>query len=53
MAITYTNYNNNKRFSKENVSLSKDFPIKYATFNAYQMSDLIRRKLIEDPATRD
>ena len=24
-----------KRFSKDNVSLAKDFPIKYATFNAY------------------
>ena len=35
MAITYTNYNNEKRFSKENVTLSKDFPIKYASFNAY------------------
>lgn len=53
MAITYTNYNDNKRFSKENVTLSKDFPIKYATFNAYQMRDMIIRKLIEDPAIRD
>ena len=53
MASTYTNYNDNKRFSKENVTLSKDFPIKLCCFNAYQMSDLIRRKLIEDPATRD
>ena len=35
MAITYTKYNDDKRFSKENVSLSKDFPIKLATFNAY------------------
>lgn len=47
------NYDDQKRFSKENVSLAKDFPIKYATFNAYQMRDLIIRKLIEDPATRD
>lgn len=53
MAVTKTNYNDEKRFSKENVSLSKDFPVKYATFNAYQMRDLIIRKLIEDPATRD
>ena len=27
--------NDEKRFSKDNVSLAKDFPIKYATFNAY------------------
>ena len=53
MALTKTNYDDEKRFSKENVSLSKDFPIKYATFNAYQMRDLIIRKLIEDPSTRD
>ena len=53
MSMGTTNYNNEKRFSKENVSLSKDFPIKFCCFNAYQMSDLIRRKLIEDPATRD
>lgn len=48
-----SNYNDEKRFSKENVSLSRDFPIKYATFNAYQMRDLIMRKLTEDPSTRD
>lgn len=48
-----SNYNDQKRFSKDNVSLAKDFPVKYATFNAYQMRDLIIRKLIEDPATRD
>ena len=53
MALTKTNYDDEKRFSKENVSLSKDFPIKLATFNAYQMRDLIIRKLIEDPSTRD
>lgn len=53
MAVTKTKYDDEKRFSKENVSLSKDFPVKYATFNAYQMRDLIIRKLIEDPATRD
>lgn len=46
-------YDDSKRFSKDNVSLSQDFPIKYATFNAYQMRDLIIRKLIEDPETRD
>lgn len=27
--------------------------MKYATFNAYQMRDLIIRRLIEDPSTRD
>ena len=32
---TKTNYDDEKRFSRENVSLSRDFPIKYATFNAY------------------
>ena len=53
MAVSKTNYNDEKRFSKDNVSLSQDFPIKYATFNAYQMRDLIIRKLIEDPSTRD
>ena len=53
MAITYTNYNDEKRFSKENVTVSKDFPIKLATFNAYQMRDLIIRKLTEDPSIRD
>lgn len=53
MSVIKTKYNDEKRFSKENVSLSKDFPIKYATFNAYQMNDLIRRKLIEDPSIRD
>lgn len=53
MAITYTNYNDNKRFSKENITLSKDFPIKLCCFNAYQMRDMIIRKLIEDPAIRD
>ena len=54
MAISKnSNYDDQKRFSKDNVTLSKDFPIKYATFNAYQMRDLIIRKLIEDPATRD
>ena len=47
------NYDDEKRFSKENVTLSQDFPIKYAVFNAYSMRDLIIRKLIEDPATRD
>ncbi len=46
-------YDEGKRFSKENVSLSRDFPIKYATFNAYQMRDLIIRKLTEDPSIRD
>lgn len=50
---TKNNYNDRKRFSKDNVTLAKDFPVKYATFNAYQMRDLIIRKLIEDPATRD
>ena len=53
MAVAKTNYNDEKRFSKDNVSLAKDFPIKYATFNAYQMRDLIIRKLIEDPSIRD
>lgn len=53
MALTKTNYDDEKRFSKENVSLSKDFPIKLCCFNAYQMRDLIIRKLIEDPTTRD
>lgn len=54
MAISKnSNYDDQKRFSKDNVTLSKDFPIKYAAFNAYQMRDLIIRKLIEDPATRD
>lgn len=53
MAVSKTNYDNGKRFSKENVSLSSDFPIKYATFNAYSMRDLIIRKLIEDPSIRD
>lgn len=53
MAVTKTKYDDEKRFSKDNVSLSKDFPVKYATFNAYQMRDLIIRKLIEDPSTRD
>ena len=48
-----SNYDDEKRFSKDNISLSQDFPIKYATFNAYQMRDLIIRKLIEDPAIRD
>lgn len=46
-------YDDAKRFSKDNVSLSKDFPIKFCCFNAYQMRDLIIRKLIEDPATRN
>lgn len=53
MSMRKNNYNNDKRFSKENTTLSKDFPIKLACFNAYQMRDLIIRKLIEDPATRD
>ena len=53
MAVSKTKYDDEKRFSKDNVSLASDFPIKYATFNAYQMRDLIIRKLIEDPATRD
>lgn len=53
MAVKTSNYNDEKRFSKENVSLSNDFPIKLATFNAYQMRDLIIRKLIEDPSIRD
>ena len=53
MAVSKTNYNDEKRFSKDNVSLANDFPIKYATFNAYQMKDLIIRKLTEDPAIRD
>lgn len=35
MSVTKTKYNDSKRFSKDNVSLSNDFPIKYATFNAY------------------
>jgi hypothetical protein len=35
MAVQKTNYDNGKRFSKGNVSLSEDFPIQYATFNAY------------------
>ena len=48
-----SNYDDEKRFSKDSISLSQDFPIKYATFNAYQMRDLIIRKLIEDPAIRD
>lgn len=30
-----SNYDDEKRFSKDNISLSRDFPIKYATFNAY------------------
>ena len=38
-----SNYNDQKRFSKDNVSLAKDFPVKYATFNAYYMMDLIFR----------
>lgn len=53
MASATTKYNDEKRFSKDNVSLAKDFPIKFATFNAYQMRDLIIRKLIEDPSVRD
>ena len=53
MAVTKTYYNDDKRFSRDNVSLSYDFPVKYATFNAYQMRDLIIRKLIEDKTTRD
>lgn len=54
MAISKnSNYDDQKRFSKDNVTLSKDFPIKLCCFNAYQMRDLIIRKLIEDPATRD
>ena len=53
MAVSKGRYDDEKRFSKDNVSLAKDFPIKYATFNAYSMRDLIIRKLIEDPATRD
>lgn len=48
-----SNYDNEKRFSRDNVSLSYDFPVKYATFNAYQMRDLIIRKLTEDPSVRD
>lgn len=32
---TKNNYNDQKRFSKDNVTLAKDFPVKYATFNAY------------------
>ena len=52
MSVTSTKYDES-RFSKENVSLSQDFPVKYATFNAYQMRDLIIRKLIEDPSARD
>jgi len=35
MALTKTNYDDEKRFSKENVSLSRDFPVKLACFNAY------------------
>lgn len=53
MSMRKNDYNNDKRFSKENITLSKDFPIKLACFNAYQMRDLIIRKLIEDPSTRD
>lgn len=53
MSMGKTNHNNEKRFSKENVSLSKDFPIKLCCFNAYQMRDLIIRKLIEDPSVRN
>ena len=53
MAATNSKYDDEKRFSKDNVSLAQDFPVKYATFNAYQMRDLIIRKLIEDPSTRD
>jgi len=41
---TKTNYDDEKRFSRDNVSLAQDFPIKYAAFNAYQMRDLITRK---------
>lgn len=52
MSVTSTKYDES-RFSKENVSLSQDFPVKYATFNAYQMRDLIIRKLIEDPSVRN
>lgn len=48
-----SNYDDEKRFSKDNISLSQDFPIKLCCFNAYQMRDLIIRKLIEDPAIRD
>ena len=53
MAVSKTRYDDEKRFSKDNVSLAKDFPVKYAAFNAYQMRDLIVRKLIDDPKTRD
>jgi hypothetical protein len=53
MSVLKTKYDDEKRFSKENVTLSQDFPIKYATFNAYQMRDLIIRKLTEDPTTRN
>ena len=35
MATRKNNYNDQKRFSKDNVTLAKDFPVKYATFNAY------------------
>lgn len=53
MSVIKTNYDDQKRFSKDNVSLAKDFPVKYASFNAYQMRDLIIRKLTEDPETRN
>ena len=53
MANKNNNYDDQKRFSKENVTFSKDFPIKLACFHAYKMRDLILRPLIEDPATRD
>ena len=53
MSVIKSKYNDEKRFSKENVSLSYDFPIKYADFNAYQMTDLIIRRLYQDPKLRD
>lgn len=35
MANKNNNYDDQKRFSKENVTLAKDFPVKCAAFNAY------------------
>lgn len=35
------------------MSLSADLPIRLATFNAYQMRDLIIRQLTSDPSIRD
>lgn len=51
-SVLKTKYDDEKRFSKDNVSLSQDFPVKLAAFNGYQMRDLIIRRLTEDPSTR-